>query len=183
MNIRKATPEDAEALLEIYRPYVEHTAITFEYDVPTVEEFRQRIVNITRSYPYLVAEENGTVVGYAYVGPFKDRAAYQWSVETSIYLSPDYKRHGIGKKLYSQLEKICAKMGIQNMYACISYVDPEDEYLTLDSVRFHEHLGYRMVGRFIKCGLKFNRWYDMVWMEKLIGDHQVIPNNSSPSFI
>lgn len=178
MNIRTAQPDDAEALLAIYRPYVEHTAITFEYDVPSVEEFRQRIIDHLAHFPYLVAEENGVAVGYAYVGKFQERAAYQWSVETSIYLAPDHRHQGIGSALHAALEATCRKRGFKNMYACISYIDPEDEYLTLDSVHFHERMGYRMVGRFIQCGKKFGRWYDMVWMEKLIGSHEPDAENS-----
>jgi L-amino acid N-acyltransferase YncA len=171
MNIRTATPDDAEALLSIYRPYVEHTAISFEYEVPSVEEFRQRIVDHLEHFPYLVAEEGDRILGYAYVGKFQERAAYQWSVETSIYVAQGLHRQGIGSRLLTALEEACRDKGIQNMYACISYVEPEDEYLTHDSVLFHERMGYRMVGRFLKCGRKFGRWYDIVWMEKLIGNH------------
>lgn len=171
MNIRTATPADAESLLLIYRPYVEQTAITFECEVPTVEQFRQRIAQHLLHYPYLVAEEDARPVGYAYVGAFQERAAYQWSVETSIYVARDKRRLGIGHRLYAALEDECRRRGFQNMYACISYTDHEDEYLTLGSVRFHEREGYRLVGRFVKCGRKFDRWYDMVWMEKLIGPH------------
>ena len=171
MNIRPAQPEDAATLLAIYAPYVTDTAITFEYDVPTEEEFRQRIERISKKYPYLVAEEEGRVVGYAYASAFKERAAYQWSVETSIYVDRREKRKGVGKQLHDALEEELKERGILNMNACISYVEPEDEHLTLDSVRFHEHMGYQKVAHFHLCGRKFGRWYDMIWMEKLIGEH------------
>ena len=172
IKIRKAIPEDAAALLAIYAPYVESTAITFEYDVPTVEEFRRRIVDICDRYPYLVAEdETGRPVGYAYANAFKERAAYQWSVETSLYVDKKYHRQGIGQSLHDELEAALRQQGILNMNACISYIDPEDEYLSQDSVRFHSRLGYKQVAHFHQCGRKFGRWYDMIWMEKMIGEH------------
>lgn len=171
ITIRVATPDDAKALLALYAPYVEQTAITFEYEVPSEEEFRERIEHTLERYPYLVAEMDGTPVGYAYVSPFKERAAYDWSVETSIYVGMEYKRLGIGRKLYDALESVLKKQGILNVNACIAYPRQEDEHLTMDSVHFHEKLGYRMVGCFHDCGYKFDRWYDMVWMEKMIGEH------------
>lgn len=172
IKIRKAIPEDAAALLAIYAPYVESTAITFEYDVPTVEEFRRRIVDICDRYPYLVAEdETGRPIGYAYANSFKERAAYQWSVETSLYVDKKYHRQGIGRCLHDELEAALRQQGILNMNACISYIDSEDEYLSQDSVRFHSRLGYKQVAHFHQCGRKFGRWYDMIWMEKMIGEH------------
>ncbi len=177
LRIRRATPADAEALLGIYAPYVEHTVITFEYLVPTVEEFRERIRHTLEKYPYILAEqgESGEILGYAYTGPFKERAAYDWGVETTVYVKQDCKRGGIGKKLYTALEKVSAAQHILNMNACIGYPVEEDEYLTQDSAHFHEHLGYRLVGEFHSCGFKFDRWYDMIWMEKLIGTHTAEP--------
>ena len=100
-NIRVATEADAEALLVIYAPYVEHTAITFEYTVPTVEEFAGRIRQTLKKYPYLVAERNGEILGYVYVGPFHQREAYGWAVETTIYVQSGSKRFGIGRELYA----------------------------------------------------------------------------------
>lgn len=171
IKIRAAKMEDAEELLQIYKPYVEETVITFEYEVPTLEEFRGRMERILGKYPYLAAEADGEILGYAYAGEFKSRAAYDWAVETSIYVKKDKKRLGIGKKLYDVLEKALALQNIVNLNACIAYKAVEDEYLTQDSVKFHERLGYRMVGEFRQCGYKYNRWYDMVWMEKHIGPH------------
>ena len=169
VRIRIATIEDAKELLEIYGPYVENTAITFEYEVPSQDEFKKRIENILNKYPYLVAENQGEIVGYAYASSFHSRAAYQWSVETSIYIKQDQRNSGVGKALYQELERILKLQNILNLNACIAYPETEDEYLTKNSVEFHEHLGYRMVGEFHKCGYKFDRWYNMVWMEKHIG--------------
>jgi len=170
-TIRKASVIDAAAILAIYAPYVEETAITFEYTVPTLSEFKERIRNVLKKYPYIVAEKDGTIAGYAYVSPFHERAAYSWAVETSIYIDKNLRKTGLGKRLYNALEDILKKQGILNLNACIAYPEKEDRYLTKNSVEFHEHLGYSMVGEFHKCGYKFNRWYNMVWMEKIIGDH------------
>ncbi len=189
-RIRMATPDDAKALLDIYEYYVKETAITFEYDVPSVEEFRGRIEKTLRKFPYLVIEADAPgkravgetesssdteILGYAYASTFKDRAAYQWSVETTIYIKKDARRSGLGKELYLELEKRLKAQGILNLNACIGYPEEEDEHLTFDSVKFHEKLGYSMVGEFHKCGYKFEKFYNMVWMEKLIGDHKNPP--------
>lgn len=170
--IRKATVKDCPALLEIYLFYVEKTAITFEWEVPAVEEFENRIKNTLKKYPYLVAEVDGKIAGYAYASPFKERAAYDWSIETSIYVNKDLRQKKIGKTLLNELELILARQNVLNVNACIAWADVEDEYLTNDSVRFHEKMGYSMVGKFNLCGFKFNRWYSMVWMEKMIGEHK-----------
>lgn len=171
IQIRVATEEDAEELLEIYIPYVEQTAITFEYEPPTLEEFTERIRSVKKKYPYIVAVEEGRILGYAYVSQFKGRPAYDWSVETSIYVRMDAKRGGIGSALYEALEDILKLQGILNANACIAYPAEDDAHLTMDSVYFHEKLGYKMVGKFHKSGYKYNTWYDMVWMEKMLGEH------------
>lgn len=175
IKIRFAKTEDAAALVEIYKPYVLETAISFEYDVPSVAEFAGRIQNIQKKYPYLVAEIDGEIVGYAYAHSFIERAAYDWSVEMTIYVAEEKKKHGIGKKLYDMLESILIEMNIYNLNACIGYTEVEDEYLTNNSMEFHEHLGYRLVGKFEKSGYKFGKWYDMIWMEKLIGERLDCP--------
>lgn len=173
MKIRDAITSDAEAMLAIYAPYVEETAVTFEYQVPSKEEFRRRMKTVIQKYPWMVAEEDGNILGYAYAGAFKARDAYQWAVETSIYVDRSRRRGGIGRRLHEALEERLKAQGILNMNACISFIEPEDEYLTLDSVRFHQRLGYQKVAHFHLCGKKFGRWYDMIWMEKLIGEHTV----------
>lgn len=175
LTIRPAAPEDASALLKIYAPYVERTAITFEYRVPSAEEFALRIRNTLKRYPYLTAEADGVPVGYAYAGPFKERAAYDWAVETTVYVRQDQKRRGVGKALYEALETALRAQGILNLNACIAYPGQEDEHLTRDSAVFHEKLGFQLAGRFHSCGCKFGRWYDMVWMEKLLGPHEENP--------
>lgn len=172
ITVENAELKDAERLLEIYDYYVKNTAITFEYTTPTIEEFRGRMEKTMQKYPYLVAVKDEKIAGYAYAGAFVGRAAYDWSCETSIYLDKNARRCGIGKMLYAALEKELKKMGILNMYACIGYPDNEDEYLTKNSAEFHSHIGFVQVGEFHKCGYKFGRWYNMIWMEKIIGEHK-----------
>ncbi|MCQ2506113.1 MAG: N-acetyltransferase family protein [Lachnospiraceae bacterium] len=168
MEIRNVKIEDAKELLDIYSYYVSDTAISFEYEVPTEEEFKNRIRNITAKYPYLVAVSDGKIVGYTYAGVFKGRAAYNHCVETTVYVDKACTKSGLGRKLYSALEEELKKRGIKNMYACIAVCDAGDEYLNNNSMEFHEHLGFKLAGRFNKCGYKFGRYYDMVWMEKFI---------------
>lgn len=184
VGIRCATSGDVDALLAIYRPYVEETAISFEWEVPSAQEFARRMEHTLERYPYLVAERNGAILGYAYAGPFVGRAAYDWSVETTIYLAQDVRRQGIGRRLYLALEESLRRMGILNLNACIGVPrEDNDEHLTRASVLFHGKLGYREVGTFQACGYKFGRWYDMAWMEKLIGSHsaEVAPVRSFAS--
>lgn len=171
ISIRFAKPEDAKELLKIYAYYVTDTAISFETEVPSEEEFKLRIEEVLKSYPFIVACKDDEILGYAYLHSFVGRKAYELSAETTIYLNPDKKKMGIGKKLYSVLEDIAKEQNITNLYSCIGYVDKEDEYLNNNSVQFHEHIGFRMVGKFENCGHKFGRWYHMVWMEKIIGEH------------
>lgn len=171
VTIRDAAPEDAARLLEIYAYYVKNTAITFEYAVPTLPEFKARIQNTLKRYPYLVIEQDGVIQGYAYAGPFVGRAAYDWSCEMSIYLDRAAQKHGLGRKIYEALEARLREMGILNLYACIGYPETEDAYLNRNSADFHAHLGFVKVGEFHKCGYKFGRWYNMIWMEKIVGDH------------
>ena len=180
LKIRVATTADAPELLAIYVPYVRETAITFEYEVPSVEEFAGRIASVLKKYPYLVAERDGEIVGYAYAGAFKTRAAYGWSVESTVYVKQGMKRSGVGRALYAELERLLAAQHVTNVNACIAVPVGDDPYLTRDSVAFHTRLGYRMVGEFDRCAYKFGRWYSMVWMEKHIGEHltpqpEVIP--------
>ncbi len=175
ITIRDAVPEDAGRLLEIYRHYVENTAVSFEYVSPSPAEFRARMEATRRRYPYLVILQNGRVEGYAYAGPFKARAAYDRSVETTIYLAPDARKQGLGRMLYEALEKALRAMGVLNLYACVAYPERDDEYLTTNSADFHAHLGYVRAGYYHKCAYKFGRWYDMIWMEKMLGEHGDTP--------
>ena len=173
--IRIAEENDSGELLDIYAYYVERTAITFEYEVPSIKEFRGRIQKILKRYPYLVSERDGRIAGYAYAGPFKERRAYDWSVETTIYIAKDVRGQGIGRELYTALEYALTLQNVINLNACVAYPDPEDEYLTRNSVQFHEHMGFRLAGEFHDSGYKFGRWYNMVWMEKMIGEHTENP--------
>lgn len=173
--IRIATENDAKELLDIYMPYVTETAISFEYDVPSPEEFQARIVNTLQKYPYIIAEKNSEILGYAYTNAFVGRAAYDRSVENTIYLKKGRTKIGVGRMLYEALERITKAQNILNMNACIACPEIEDEHLTMNSIQFHEHLGYRMVGTFHNSGYKFDTWYHMVWMEKIIGEHSSSP--------
>lgn len=175
LTIRMATAADAQEILNIYIPYITDTAITFEYDIPSVSEFADRIRMTLTKYPYLVAIADGRILGYAYASSFKSRAAYDWAVETTIYLSPECQGKGYGKKLYYALEDLLKKQHIINLNACIAYTSIEDPHLTNASTLFHEHLGYRKVAHFTKCGYKFGTWYDMIWMEKMLGEHPAQP--------
>ena len=171
VRIRTAEVNDAQRLLDIYAYYVTKTAVSFECAVPSLAEFRSRIEKTLAKYPYLVLEENGVVRGYAYAGVFKDREAYDRSCEMTIYLEHGAEGRGYGRLLYEVLEKELKDRGILNLYTCIGDPVTEDEYLTKNSEQFHRHLGYRKVGEFHKCGYKFDRWYNMIWMEKMIGEH------------
>lgn len=175
--IRMARPEDAGQLVALYAPYVLNTAVTFEYEVPSVAEFGQRMEQVLRHYPYLVAEQEERLLGYAYAGAFVGRAACAWAAEGTIYVERGARRCGIGGRLYQALEQVLREMHILNLNACIAYPDLEDEYLNKDSVAFHTRLGYRWVGAFHRCGYKFGRWYNLVWMEKMLGPH---PENPKP---
>lgn len=171
IDIRSAAPADAERLAQIYRYYVENTAISFEYDAPDPDQFRERIERTLEGYPYLVLEEDGVVQGYAYAGPFKARAAYARSAELSIYLDRAARGRGLGARLYEALEAEMRARGFMNLYACIADPVAEDEYLTHGSERFHRRMGFTLAGRFHRCAWKFGRWYNMIWMEKLISEH------------
>lgn len=173
ITLRVATAGDAAALLEIYAPYVLETAISFEQTVPSEADFRARIESTLAAYPYLVAERDGVILGYAYTSRFHPRRSYDLSAETSIYVRRDTRGHGVGKALYAAIETISKAQNIQNLYACIAYAEPEDAHLQNDSARFHEHMGYALTARFRRCACKFDTWYDMIWMEKPLGTHPV----------
>lgn len=157
--IRNAIESDIPAMLAIYAPYVENTTYTFEYTVPGEGEFLARFRDITRQFPWLVREEEGAVLGYAYGSLPFSRAAYAWAGEVSVYLAPQVQGRGIGRLLYTALEAIMAVQGYRVLYAIIT---EENQ----GSLAFHKALGYREAGVFSRCGLKFNRWLSVVWMEK-----------------
>ena len=166
--IRMATEADIPAILDIYGPYVLNTAISFEYTVPTLEEFTQRFRSISDRFPWLVWEEEGKILGYAYGSLPFGRAAYRWVAASSIYLAPDARGKGIGTKLYGALEKILKAQGYRKTYAIITSDNP-------GSLRFHEKSGFRFVAGLPECGIKFGKLYDVVWMEKVLNSGE-IPN-------
>ena len=182
MQIRVAVPEDAPAIREIYFPYVVDTAISFEYEVPSIEEFRNRIRNTLKDYPYLVAVEDGTIVGYAYAGPLYARKAYQHAAELSVYVKWDRRGQGIGRCLYQELEKILIHQNVYTVHACIASPDREnkDEHLIDDSEKFHKKMGFETAGRHEKCGYKFGKWYSVVWMDKVICERPAEPEDFVP---
>lgn len=168
MNIRIAVPEDAPELVSIYAPYVESTPITFEYTVPAVEEFENRIRCTLEKYPYLIAEAGGVILGYTYASAFKTRAAYSWSAETSVYVRKGQGRQGVGKALYTALEELLRRQHVCNLCACITYPNPP-------SISFHESFGYKTVAQFHASGFKLDAWHDMIWMEKALCPHTLPP--------
>ncbi len=157
--IRIALDSDIPAMREIYAPYVENTTYSFEYDVPCRKEFIRRFDAITAQFPWLVWEEEGRILGYAYASPPFERAAYRWCAEPSIYLCPEAQGRGIAAKLYAALEWILQEQGYQVLYALITQEN-------VPSVRFHEKQGYRTVAVFPDCGFKQGRWLGLTWMEK-----------------
>ena len=157
--LRIATEKDIPEILSIYAPYVENTTYSFEYDVPCLRSFTQRFYDITAKYPWLVWEENGVILGYAYASPPYTRAAYSWCAEPSVYLRPEAQGRGIGRRLYTALEHIMTAQGYRVLYAIITEENT-------GSLAFHQALGYCQVGLFSRCGLKFDRWLSVVWMEK-----------------
>lgn len=171
LEIRSAKLEDIERLLEIYSYYVENTAVTFEYEVPNIDEFTSRFKEITKIYPFLVVCSGNKILGYAYARKFYGRRAYEHSCELTIYLDKKYKRMGIGTKIYHRLVMDLKSMGITNCYACVAVTNENDKYLNHDSAYFHKEKGFKAIGRFHKCGYKFGRWYDVIWYELIIGKH------------
>lgn len=169
--IRTAYPEDAERLSEIYKYYVENTAVSFECEAPSAEEFLARMNKIRRFYPYFAAEKDGRITGYAYAHAYNERAAYIRCAELTIYLDRDFRGQGLGRKLYEALENALGSMGILDLYALVAYPPQEDEYLSENSFRFHESLGFTKAGHLRSAGFKFGRWYDMTIMGKQIGEH------------
>ncbi len=157
--IRIAVCEDLPQILEIYAPYILSTTVTFEYDVPCRKEFLQRFLDITAQYPWLVWEENGRILGYAYASAPFARAAYSWCAEPSVYLRPEAQGRGIGRKLYTALELCLKKQGYQTLLALITSENT-------GSLEFHKKLGYRVCGEYPSCGYKFHRWLSLIWMEK-----------------
>ena len=173
--VRAAMPQDAEQLLEIYTPFViskdcSLSNVSFELTAPDVEEFRQRIKDISKQFPYLVGEVNGQILGYVYCHPYRERLAYQWSVEVTIYLAPAGQGKGLGRVLYEAMEEILRLQGITMLYSCITLGNEH-------SIKMHEALGYRLIGTFSKSGCKNGQWLDTVWLEKQLQPCPKQPDN------
>lgn len=169
-QIRTATPADAERLLSIYAPFVTDTVVSFEFEVPSLDEFRRRIEATGKDFAYLVAEDadSGDIAGYAYYSTLRSRPAYQWAAETSIYLDPAHQGRGLGSTLLHKLEELMAAQGIALAVACITSENT-------GSIAFHERLDYRICGTFDNCAFKLGRWLSVTWMEK-----QLLPCDAAP---
>ena len=167
-KIRTVQLSDAEAILKVYAPFITDTCISFEYVVPSVEEFAQRIASISEEYPYIVLEEDGEIVGYAYSHRYLERVAYSWDVEVTIYLAHKVQGKGLGVILYDALEKLMALQNIKNLYSCITGDN-------VHSIEMHRSMGYELIGTFPKAGFKHDRWLDVVWMAKAIGEKENAP--------
>ena len=166
MSIRSAVRADIPAMLEIYDYFVRETAVSFEYETPTEEDFARRMEEHMQVYPWLVWEEDGKVLGYCYAGRAFERAAYSWNAEISCYLAASVRRKGIGRLLYAEVERILISQGVQKVFAVVTSAN-------LPSVRFHEALGYRQCALFREVGYKLGQWYDVIWLEKRL---QIDPN-------
>ena len=159
VGVRIAVEADAAAVRDIYAPTVESSAISFELEVPSVVEMAARIVDRLPSYPWLVAEEAGDVVGYAYAGRFAVRAAYAWSVETSVYVAERARGKGVGRALYTALFDILAAQGFRRAMAGIALPNPA-------SVGLHESMGFTQVGVYKAVGWKLGAWQDVGWWQR-----------------
>ena len=167
MNIRFADKSDSPALLGIYAQYI-NTTVTFEYELPTEEEFARRITSFSAVYPYLVCEEGDRVVGYAYAHRMQERAAYQWNAELSIYLDREFTSKGLGEKLYCILIDILRMQGVRNVYGGVTIPNEKSEGL-------HQKLGFTRLGAFHNTGYKCGRWLDVAWYEK-----NILPYGENP---
>ena len=166
--INIAEKKDIKDILEIYSYYILNSPATFEIDVPNINEFSARVLTIQKKYPYLTAKIDNKLTGFAYAAPLRTRKAYDYSCETTIYLHHEYLNKSIGSRLYTTLFDYIKKMNILNVYACITYANTE-------SVFFHKKFGFQEVAHFHNCGYKHDTWHDILWLEKIIGNHTIPP--------
>jgi phosphinothricin acetyltransferase len=171
--IRLVQEADSERILEIYRPYIEKTAISFELEVPSQEEFRERVRDITQEYPYLVYLQDGSIAAFAYAHKHMERAAYQWNATLSVYVDGAYQRQGIGKQLYACLMEMLMLQNIHNVYGIVKTPNPNSE-------RLHESFGFQRIGIFHQSGYKFDAWHDVTWFEKSLCTHAPSPQPFVP---
>jgi L-amino acid N-acyltransferase YncA len=167
-TIRLVNTDDAEQILEVYKPYVLHTANTFEYDVPTVEDIRKRIEKISAQYPYLVCEHIGQIIGYTYGSTHRERTAYQWSAEVTVYVKEEFHRRGVARVLYTALFAILKKQGYHSMYAGVLSTN-------IKSVEFHRTMGFEDIGIFKNIGYKLGEWHSNLWMQGFLREHSAEP--------
>jgi len=168
VTIRSAILSDAQAILDIYAPYITGTCVSFETELPSIEEFGVRIENTLKNYPYLAAVTDNKIIGFAYASKHRERAAYRYSADVSVYVAPGYQRQGIGRALYSQLFDLLRTQGIYTVFAGITL--PNEK-----SIGLHSTLGFREVGTYHNTGFKFGKWLDVMWMEKPLRDYDTPP--------
>lgn len=173
IEIRPAADRDAAAIAEIYAPFVESSATSFETEPPSAEEMRRRIAETTVAYPWLVCDFNGIVAGYAYATRHRVRAAYQWSVESSVYVHPDFHGSGVARGLYTSLFAILAAQGFVNAYAGITLPNAR-------SVALHEAAGFLPIGVYRGIGYKFGQWHDVGWWHLIVRAHPAVPEPPAP---
>lgn len=157
--IRLAEEQDAGHILAIYKPFIENTAVSFEKEVPSVDEFWQRINTILEEWPWLVCEIDGVITGYAYASNHRERASYQWTKEVSVYVHPDHQGKGVAKALYRSLLACLELQGVRNVLAGATVPNPGSE-------GFHHSLGFTDVGTYHNIGFKFGKWHHVQWWEK-----------------
>ena len=167
-KIRLARTNDAEGILAIYAPYISNTSFTFETEVPTEKDFQKRISDYLINWPWLVCEIDGVVAGYAYGAKYRERTAYQWCVESSIYIHDDFQKQNIGKALYGALIEIFKQQGYRNVYAVINL--PNDK-----SVRFHESCGFTYFATYENVGYKLGKWKNVGWWQLVINEFGMEP--------
>lgn len=163
-NIRPIRPEDAERTLDIYAPYITDSCISFEYEVPSLEEWLQRISTITQKHAWLVCEYDGEIIGYAYAGQHRARTAYQWSVESAVYIDKNFVGKGAGKLLYQKLFEALKQQGYATVFAGMTLPNEKSEAL-------HKSCGFTEIGVFKHIGYKFDKWHDVKWMQLNIKKH------------
>ncbi len=169
LEIRLANPEDAAQIQAIYAPVVRETAISFEYEPPSVEEMRRRVEStLAKDYPWLVLDRSGEILGYAYGSTHRERAAYRWSAEVSVYIHPAWHQRGIGRALYASLFEVLRLQGFRNAFAGATQPNP-------GSVGLHEAMGFQEIGLFRRIGYKFGKWHDVRWWGLALGDHPAEP--------
>ena len=167
MKLRFVTVKDCQSLLKIYSQYID-TPITFETTLPNEIEFASRIKNITSFYPYIVCEDKGKIIGYAYAHRYKERDAYQWNAELSIYIDKEFTMSGLGKKMYGVLLEMLKLQGIKTFYGCVTLPNIKSENL-------HKSLGFNEVGIYKNTGYKCGKWHDVAWFEKAIASYDIEP--------